>query len=104
MLMRRLDEASPEWGPRRLVHEASRAGVVPVPSRSGIYRALKRMRPLLDARCRGGLKSAHPLSRCANQRLAFAVVTSWSTQRSRSRSRSLGRSLRRSRTSSSHQG
>jgi transposase InsO family protein len=33
---------NPEWGPRRLVHEASRAGVVPVPSRSGIYRALKR--------------------------------------------------------------
>ena len=32
----------PEWGPRRLVHEASRAGVRPAPSRSGIYRALKR--------------------------------------------------------------
>ena len=25
----------PDWGPRRLVHEAVRAGVVPVPSRSG---------------------------------------------------------------------
>jgi transposase InsO family protein len=33
---------NPEWGPRRLVHEASRAGLDPVPSRSGIYRALKR--------------------------------------------------------------
>jgi len=33
---------NPDWGPRRLVHEASRAGVEPVPSRSGIYRALKR--------------------------------------------------------------
>ena len=33
---------NPEWGPRRLVHEASRASVDPVPSRSGIYRALKR--------------------------------------------------------------
>src|SRR5436190_21205052 len=33
---------NPGWGPRRLVHEASRAGVEPVPSRSGIYRALKR--------------------------------------------------------------
>src|SRR5437867_12697246 len=33
---------NPGWGPRRLVHEAARAGVDPVPSRSGIYRALKR--------------------------------------------------------------
>jgi len=33
---------NPGWGPRRLVHEASRAGVDPVPSRSGVYRALKR--------------------------------------------------------------
>jgi transposase InsO family protein len=33
---------SPEWGPRRLVHEAVRAGVDPAPSRSGVYRALKR--------------------------------------------------------------
>ena len=33
---------NPDWGPRRLVHEATRAGLVPVPSRSGIYRALKR--------------------------------------------------------------
>lgn len=33
---------NPDWGPRRLVHEAARAGVEPVPSRSGIYRALKR--------------------------------------------------------------
>ena len=27
---------NPHWGPRRLVHEAGRAGVAPVPSRSGI--------------------------------------------------------------------
>ncbi len=33
---------NPDWGPRRLVHEAIRAGVVPVPSRSGVYRLLKR--------------------------------------------------------------
>src|SRR5512132_363845 len=33
---------NPEWGPRRLVHEASRASVEPAPSRSGVYRALKR--------------------------------------------------------------
>ena len=33
---------NPEWGPRRLVHEAARAGLDPAPSRSGVYRALKR--------------------------------------------------------------
>lgn len=33
---------NPDWGPRRLVHEAARAGLDPVPSRSGVYRALKR--------------------------------------------------------------
>jgi transposase InsO family protein len=33
---------NPGWGPRRLVHEASRQGVEPAPSRSGVYRALKR--------------------------------------------------------------
>jgi transposase InsO family protein len=33
---------NPDWGPRRLVHEAARAGADPVPSRSGVYRALKR--------------------------------------------------------------
>jgi transposase InsO family protein len=33
---------NPDWGPRRLVHEARRAGLEPAPSRSGIYRALKR--------------------------------------------------------------
>jgi transposase InsO family protein len=33
---------NPDWGPRRLVHEASRAGLDPVPSRSGTYRALRR--------------------------------------------------------------
>jgi transposase len=32
----------PGWGPRRLVHEAERAGLSPVPSRSGVYRALLR--------------------------------------------------------------
>lgn len=33
---------NPDWGPRRLVHEAVRAGVDPLPSRSGIYRLLRR--------------------------------------------------------------
>ena len=33
---------NPDWGPRRLVHEAIRAALDPVPSRSGVYRALKR--------------------------------------------------------------
>src|ERR671911_2998291 len=42
---------NPDWGPRRLVHEAARAGVVPPPSRSGIYRALKRA-GLIDAAAR----------------------------------------------------
>src|SRR5690349_5361908 len=35
--------AHPGWGPRRLVHELRRAGVVPVPSESAIYRALVRL-------------------------------------------------------------
>ena len=42
---------NPDWGPRRLVHEASRAGVDPAPSRSGVYRALKRA-GLIDPRAR----------------------------------------------------
>jgi transposase InsO family protein len=42
---------NPDWGPRRLVHEASRAGLDPVPSRSGIYRALKRAQ-LIDPQAR----------------------------------------------------
>jgi transposase len=33
---------NPDWGPRRLVHEASSAGIEPAPSRSGTYRALRR--------------------------------------------------------------
>lgn len=37
--MRRLN---PSWGPRRILHELGRAGAVPLPSRSGIYRLLKR--------------------------------------------------------------
>jgi transposase len=42
---------NPDWGPRRLVHEASREGVDPVPSRSGVYRALKRA-GLIDPQAR----------------------------------------------------
>lgn len=41
----------PEWGPRRLVHEARRAGVEPPPSRSGVYRLLKRSN-LIDPNAR----------------------------------------------------
>jgi transposase InsO family protein len=33
---------NPDWGPRRLVHEAARSGMDPPPSRSGTYRALRR--------------------------------------------------------------
>jgi transposase InsO family protein len=32
----------PGWGPRRIEHELTRAGVAPVPGRSSIYRCLKR--------------------------------------------------------------
>ena len=32
----------PGWGPRRIEHQLSRAGIDPVPSRSAIYRCLKR--------------------------------------------------------------
>lgn len=42
---------NPDWGPRRLVHEASRTDVEPSPSRSGIYRALKRA-GLIDPQAR----------------------------------------------------
>lgn len=41
----------PSWGPRRLAHEAARAGLAPVPSRSGIYRSLVR-HGLIEARPR----------------------------------------------------
>jgi transposase len=42
---------NPGWGPRRLVHEASRQGAEPVPSRSGVYRALRRAE-LIDPNAR----------------------------------------------------
>ena len=32
----------PGWGPRRIEHQLSRAGIDPVPSRSAVYRCLKR--------------------------------------------------------------
>jgi transposase InsO family protein len=35
--------AQPSWGPRRLVFELARAGIVPVPSESAAYRALTRL-------------------------------------------------------------
>ena len=40
--MRRIN---PDWGPRRLLHELGREGIDPLPSRSGIYRLLKRHGP-----------------------------------------------------------
>jgi transposase InsO family protein len=42
---------NPGWGPRRLVHEAARTGLEPAPSRSGIYRALRRA-ALIDPQAR----------------------------------------------------
>jgi transposase InsO family protein len=41
----------PDWGPRRLVHEATRRGLQPIPSRSGVYRALRRA-GLIDPQAR----------------------------------------------------
>ena len=41
----------PSWGPRRLAHEAARAGLAPLPSRSGIYRSVVR-HGLIEARPR----------------------------------------------------
>ena len=46
--MRRVN---PDWGPRRLLHELAREGVDPLPSRSGIYRLLKRQ-DLIDPNAR----------------------------------------------------
>jgi transposase InsO family protein len=37
-----LRQGHPMWGPARLAHQLAREGVDPVPSRMGIYRALKR--------------------------------------------------------------
>jgi transposase len=37
-----LRRVHPAWGPRRIVVELARRGVVPVPSESGVYRALTR--------------------------------------------------------------
>lgn len=37
-----LRRMNPSWGPARLLHELSRDGVVPLPSRSGVYRAIRR--------------------------------------------------------------
>ena len=42
---------NPLWGPRRLFHEAARAGVEPVPSKSAVYRLLKRQE-LIDPEAR----------------------------------------------------
>lgn len=41
-LVLELRREHPGWGPRRLVHELAKRGVDPVPSRSGVYRALVR--------------------------------------------------------------
>ena len=43
VLIARLRRAHPSWGPRRLVFELAKAGVEPVPSESGVYRALTRL-------------------------------------------------------------
>jgi transposase len=50
----------PSWGPRRLAHEAARAGLAPVPSRSGIYRSLVR-HGLIEPRPRRRSEAWKPL-------------------------------------------
>jgi transposase InsO family protein len=47
----RMRFSHPGWGPRRIVYELGRAGVVPVPSESAVYRALVRLN-LIDATAR----------------------------------------------------
>jgi hypothetical protein len=42
-----LRRAHPGWGPRTIVYHLGREGVVPLPSRSAVYRALIR-HPLVD--------------------------------------------------------
>lgn len=42
VLICELRRSHDHWGPRRLVHELERRGVVPVPGRSSVYRALVR--------------------------------------------------------------
>ena len=39
----RMRHAHPSWGPRRIVYELAKAGFVPVPSESAVYRALGRL-------------------------------------------------------------
>jgi transposase InsO family protein len=43
VVLAELRRAHPSWGPRRLVFELGRRGVEPVPSESGVYRALVRL-------------------------------------------------------------
>ena len=42
VLVLEMRRANPHWGPRRLLHELERRSVSPMPSRSGVYRALVR--------------------------------------------------------------
>ena len=42
VLLLEMRRAHPHWGPRRLLHELARRSVSPMPSRSGVYRALVR--------------------------------------------------------------
>ncbi|HEX6194976.1 MAG TPA: IS481 family transposase [Jiangellaceae bacterium] len=48
-----LRRTRPYWGPRRLVHELGKRGISPVPSESGVYRALVRA-GMIDADRRQG--------------------------------------------------
>ena len=66
---------NPDWGPRRLVHEASRAGIDPAPSRSGTYRALRRAE-LIDPEARRRVTDASSAGSVA-ERWSCGRWTSW---------------------------
>ncbi len=51
VVLAELRRVHPGWGPRRLVFELGRRGVVPVPSEAGVYRALVRLN-LIDPAAR----------------------------------------------------
>ena len=51
VVLAELRRAHPSWGPRRLVFELGRRGVEPLPSESGVYRALVRLN-LIDPAAR----------------------------------------------------
>jgi transposase len=56
-----LRDAHPRWGPTRIVYELAREGVVAVPGRSSVYRALVRNGRIDPARRRRRRRGLHAL-------------------------------------------